>query len=720
MAFIRCALMLITIFSLQASAKQLQGVAGKVQSAANPIRRVVTMLQSMQKKVTEEGEKEKELFEKFMCYCKNGKGDLEGSIAAGKNKNEQLTAAIKETDAALTQTKADLKTAQGDRADAKAAVAKAEALRAKEAAAYAKESSDLKTNIAAMKSATSAIEKGMGGAFLQTSTAAVLKQLSVTMEISAMDREMLTSFLTQGQGETAGYVPQSGQIVGILKEMTDTMEKSLATATAEETSAIKDFDELMAAKTKEINSLTKSIESKMTRIGELGVQLVTQKEDLDDTTKSLIEDEAFLKDLEKNCKTKEDEWAVRTKVRAEELLAIADTIKLLNDDDALELFKKTLPTPALLQLAANGQSVKNRALVALQQAGRGEKGDFRVNLIALALKGKKVSFDKVLKMIDNMVTLLGEEQKSDDEKKEYCQKSLDKTEDDLKELELTVSDLGKAAEDLKETISTLASEIDSLEDGIKSLDKQVAEATEERKEEHADNVETLANDNAAKELIGVAKNRLNKFYNPKLYVAPPKRELSEEERITLNMGGTLAPTAAPGGIAGTGIEAMFAQSSRVAPPPPPETFGAYAKKGEESTGVITMLDMMVADLDKEITEVETEEKENQSEYEELMKLSAEKRAADAKSIADKESAKADSEASLIKTEEEKTAKTKEAAATAEYLSQVHGECDWLLSNFEVRKEARAGEVDSLKKAAAVLSGADYSLVQSSQVHRHSF
>merc|ERR1712228_916509 len=110
----------------------------------------------------------------------------------------------------------------------------------------------------------------------------------------------------------------------------------------------------MAAKTKEINALTKEIESRTSRVGELGVQLVTQKEDLDDTTKSLMEDEAFLKDLDKNCKTKADDWAARQKVRAEELLAIADTIKLLNDDDALELFKKTLPTPSLLQLKASG------------------------------------------------------------------------------------------------------------------------------------------------------------------------------------------------------------------------------------------------------------------------------------------------------------------------------------------------------------------------------
>merc|ERR1719274_94282 len=104
------------------------------------------------------------------------------------------------------------------------------------------------------------------------------------------------------------------------------MQKALDAATAEESDAIKDFNELMAAKTKQINALTKEIESKTARIGELGVELVTMKEDLDDTTKSLMEDEAFLKDMAKNCKTKEDEWAARQKVRSEELLAIADTI----------------------------------------------------------------------------------------------------------------------------------------------------------------------------------------------------------------------------------------------------------------------------------------------------------------------------------------------------------------------------------------------------------
>merc|ERR1719428_1393537 len=224
----------------------------------------------------------------------------------------------------------------------------------------------------------------------------------------------------------------------------------------------------------------------------------------------------------------------------------------------------------------------------------------------------------------------------------------------------------------------------------------------------------LAANTAAVELIGMAKNRMNKFYNPKLYKAPPKRELTEEERITLNMGGTLAPTAAPGGIAGTGIG--FLQTSMkddAAPPPPPETFGAYSKKSEESGGVIAMMDGMVADVKKEMQEAEFAEKDAQKEYEEFMADSKEKRADDTKTMADKTAVKADTEAELVKNEESLAAKKNEEMANDMYIMNLHGECDWLIENYEARKEARNTEIDGLKKAKAVLSGADYALVQKS-------
>merc|ERR1719401_3125565 len=146
------------------------------------------------------------------------------------------------------------------------------------------------------------------------------------------------------------------------------------------------------------------------------------------------------------------------------------------------------------------------------------------------------------------------------------------------------------------------------------------------------------------------------------------------------------------------VEAHTQRSSNVvAPPPPPETFGPYTKKGQESSGIFAMMDMLTADLDKQMSEMEVEEKDAQADYEVYIEDSADKRASDSKSIEEKESAKAAAEEALGKASLEKKSKSKEAMATAMLLRDLHLECDWLLSNFETRKEARAGEVDSSKK-----------------------
>merc|ERR1719217_1842371 len=94
-----------------------------------------------------------------------------------------------------------------------------------------------------------------------------------------------------------------------------------------------------------------------------------------------------------------------------------------------------------------------------------------------------------------------------------------------------------------------------------------------------------------------------------------------------------------------------------------------------------------------------------------MKDSTDKRAEDSKSLADKAAAKADLEAQLETQKAEKASTTKELGATLSYIASLHAECDWLVQYAAVRKEARDGEIDALGKAKAVLSGADYSLLQ---------
>jgi len=675
----------------------LPGVeAASVQHRVNPIRKVVTMLQMMQNKVTADGKKAEALFDKFMCYCENAETLLGVAITAAENKIPQLESAIKEDLAEKKQLEADLKAHKSDRAAAKGAIEKATALREKEAAAFAKEKSDSETNIAALAKAIPAIEKGMSG-FLQTSAASVLRSLSVSMDMSSVDREMLASFLSS----KSGYAPASGEIVGILKTMDDEMKADLASATEAEQAAIKAFEGLVAAKTKEINALTKSIETKTARVGELAVKTAEFENDLEDTKEDLAESKKFLADLDVNCEKKKQEWSEYQKMQAQELLALADTIKVLNDDDALELFKKTLPSGAssFLQIQATDRTQRQTALEAL-----GASKDPRVDLLAVALRGGKVGFEKIIKLIDELVVTLKKEQAADTEKKEWCEAEIDKTEDNKKVLQNEISDLETAIDDAKESINTLKVEIEALDDGIRALDKEVADYTDQREKEHAEYTETLASNNAAVDLLKFAMNRLNKFYNPKLYKPPPKRELAEDEQITLNMGGTLAPTEAPGGIAGTGISAI---QDGAAPPPPPEANLAYKKKGEESSGVIQMIKTIIADVEKEIQIMELEEKDAQVDYEKFMADAKAKRAEDSKSMSDKEGALAETTEELVNSEEGLKNKKIDLMETDKALSGLHADCDWLLKYFDARAEARTGEIEALGKAKDVLNGANY-------------
>merc|ERR1719479_437240 len=219
-------------------------------SLANPIRKVVTMLQSMQAKVTEEGEKELALYDKYMCYCKTAGGDLQASIASAGDSITELGNKIKTAEEQKVVLGDELKTAQSDRTAAKAAMAEATAIREKEAAAYAAEKAAADKDIAAIAKAVAALEKGMAGAFLQTDVAQTLKNVvSSRKDLMEDDRQDLIAFLSNSQG--AEYAPQSGQIVGILKTMGDEMAAGLAESTKAEEAAIATYEKLMAAKKKE-------------------------------------------------------------------------------------------------------------------------------------------------------------------------------------------------------------------------------------------------------------------------------------------------------------------------------------------------------------------------------------------------------------------------------------------------------------------------------------
>jgi len=404
----------------------------QAEQGANPIRKIVTLLQNMQKEIEAEGAKEKELFDKFMCFCSGNNGDLTKKASDAKAQIEELTAKLKSEEAEKVQLGQDLAGHKADRAGAENDIQEATTLREKEAAEFAAEKADSETNIAQMASAIPALEKGMGGAaLLQMPGADKLQKIVQTFpKIDDEERRNVIAFFQQN----GDYAPASGQIVGILKGMKDDMEAELKESVAQEEKAAAGFADLKASKNQEIEVATEAVETKTQRSGEVAVSAVQTKDAVEDTENELADTEKLLDQLATECKTKEKEMAERSAVRAEEVKAISQAISILNDDDALDVFKKARPSAfvqdqlGFLQKSNNLANKAKKAQAILADAAKKAKNPslnlllFTLNSkMKMSLKGKTQDLGSVVKMIDDMVTLLGKDQADDDKSRTFCQ-----------------------------------------------------------------------------------------------------------------------------------------------------------------------------------------------------------------------------------------------------------------------------------------------------------
>merc|ERR1719310_2144652 len=393
--------------------------------------------------------------------------------------------------------------------------------------------------------------------------------------------------------------------------------------------------------------------------------------------------------------------AERTKMRTMEITAISEAIGILNDDDALDVFKKALPssfvqTVGFLQ-KGDSKASRERKAQALLAGVAGRTKDVRLNLMLYTLGSKlKIKsaggFDDVIKMIDDMVVLLGKQQAEDAKQKTYCEDEFDKAADEEAASKTKLAQTDAKLSELTDTIGTLMEEISALTASIAALDKSVADATEQRKEEHAAYVEQMQMNEAAMGLVKKAKNRMQKFYNPTLYKAPPKTENTMEEKII---------------IAGT--FAQIRMHSDVAPPPAPEMPSGPVQKNAKSAGVIGLMDGIIKDLGFDMKDMEYEQKTAQKDYAELMADSQATRAGDTKALTGKESTKAEVEAELMTTKEIRSATATDIKQVGTVIQDLHAACDFIMQNFDLRKEARTNEIEGLKNAKAVLSGASFSL-----------
>merc|ERR1719498_1084995 len=266
-------------------------------------------------------------------------------------------------------------------------------LREKEQKQFSKDEKDTMTNLDGLSKAIPAIEKGMGGASLMQLPGAQRKMeklrrfVEVTKYIDNDARSEVLAFMESGEGSEQ-TTQGAGEILGILKNMKDEMQKDLADMQKQDADAHNSFNDLKAAKTEEISINEKSVIEKEKRIGALAVELSEGKHALEDAKEELANAKKFKATMKEQCASMEEQKAAREKARAEEIKAISEAVNILNDDDALETFSKAkggafVQKPArqtydaLLQLATKTKVVqKHMSLVALKQQVHEEPATF--------------------------------------------------------------------------------------------------------------------------------------------------------------------------------------------------------------------------------------------------------------------------------------------------------------------------------------------------------
>lgn len=691
--------------------------------APNPVRRVINMLQMMQKKVEEEGANKQKLFDKFMCYCRKNLNKMNYDISGGKNYVPVLEGLIQEEVAEKGALHSDIADAKTEFDEADTTLTEATSLRTKENKEFTTTDAQMKVDLEGLGKAAHILTHDASLLQTETTVIATIRRLSAaSVDMSSSDRDIMTGFLseTESAQDSDGVSATSpSEILGILKAMIDNMKKDREQINSDEKNANTQFDSLKTAKVTQMTTLRSEMATKIEREGAVGLQIVEDEGKLGDIRKTLIASTKLYDTLDKQCKDRQTEFDAQTQTASEEMMAISDTIQLLNDDMAKQLMKKTMVAPAFLQIQVSPKQLRKDALKTFQKALPAGKRDPRMGFVALALRSGKATFTKVLGMINDMITLLNKEQQADKEKKEFCVSEIDKTEDEKKELDQTISDLKTSVINSKQKSKGFSADILSRSSSIKALDQQVADAGKQRKEENEDFQENLAANNAAVDILTIAKTRLGKFYSKaakegdKLLqlAAKPTRQVVGKALLIKSLrptktSGSVAPLSQKGQASISDLFDTDDGNDAVSFVQLQSHSTAFAEATAKGNKIVELITSIVADIDKEVKEMTKEEKDAQFEYEQSLKECAEKRAGDAKAVSQLEGYKAEVEAELHKMTGSVKAKTKESEDKALYVADLRKECDWLVDNYKTRTSARAGEIDALRKAKAVLSGAD--------------
>jgi len=650
--------------------------------------KIVRMLQDMAVELQKELDDDKQVHEMLACWCSTNEKEKTQAIELGEAKISQLESSMDEAVARMVELKEKRRSTMDEINADHAALTQADELRMKENKAFQGEETDLMEAVAACKQAVVVLGKHNPELAQVRSIVRRLQDARVVqfamnpdMTTQVMHQEqlfVLKGFLQKASSASSflaipgyqSYAPQSGQIFGILKQMQEQFEGSLSESQKAELKAREEYETLKAAKQEEIAAGKKAVVQIDEDLAQFSEKHAQEAKELEDTKGQLDLDQQFLASLKSKCSESESEFETRTKNRMDEIVAVQETIAILNSDDSFDAMDKAVNT-AFLQTASvskEERARRERVSALLQHAADVNQSP---QLALLATMAQLDAFTKVKEEIDKLVIELNKQMSDEVAHRDSCIEEIASNDRDTKALDDKQTSLETKIADTEQTIKTLTADITANQEAMAEMKTQMKRASENREAENGDYQQTIADQRLTQTILVKAVERMKEVY----------AFLQQQ------------PGAAHIATSGTHTDAGNG----------PARFTKY----EQNAGgarVVNMLETVLADSKTTEDEAIASEEDSQSAYENFMKDSNKAITKYMETITNLSEAKskAKGDMSMAKTDLKQT--VAQLGALSETLGDLRKSCDFLMNNFEARQSARAAEVDALKEAKAILSG----------------
>lgn len=730
----------------------------KQKAYTNPVKRVTNLLQKMKAELDAEADKESEMYDKMVCWCETNEKEKKKAIADAEVKDRELVAEIESRSARFGQLSANIEQTKKEIGENTAALKEATAIRETEAAKFREEEKDLVQQITNLRNAIAVLSKHQKTQALLQVDGPMLSGLRVVLRNAALTYEELVAGREERQGSSgvallsvaevrrgsdsqgvdaallsaldlkAGSMsdslplkfaaqlvakaarPQGGKflqvdaaqplyesrssgrsagIYGIMNQMLEEFEADLSQSQKDELKAQEDFKALAAAKEEEISTGKKKLDEMQAEDAGNRKALSDAKEDLDLTRKQRTEDIKFLQNLQTTCNDLDTQWEKRSKTRSAETQAVAEAIAVLTEDDNREQLAKSV---AFLQeraeVSASAQVAARRASAAsaLRRAadepgfeaddllaawhGRrtptlGAAAGPRAQLSTLAMAVQLDSFAKVKAMIDTMLADLKQEQADEVEFKAYCIKELDENEKTTYAKNEFKGDLETKIKSLESLIEKLEGRIAEERDQVANTELEIKKSSQTRESENEEFQTIVADQRATQSILKKALTKLKDFYEK-----------------------------------GIG-KAVFAQRHAQEPP---VKFNSY-KSNAGASPVIGLIEQIMEDSKALEAETTAAEFTAQADYEKFVKDSNDLINSLQESITSQTKAVASAKGDIAQADSDLENTIGELESLAQVNTDLHGECDFVLKNFDIRQKARTQEMEAIQAAKAILSGA---------------